>query len=179
MRVKRFEEFINEDKDQVHEYGCVMLYFDFPEMNKIHDMIDSADVYTEGDGSSFGIETEPHVTLLYGLHSTVLDSSVKEALSSIEFSKCTLTNASLFENKFDVLKFDVSGESIYTANKELTKLPYTSDYPDYHPHMTISYLKKGTGSRYVKSLKSTEFKIKPSHIMYSKPNGDKIRMELK
>jgi hypothetical protein len=48
-----------------------------------------------------------------------------------------------FENElYDVLKFDVKREkSLFDCNKDLMKFPHTTDYPDYHPHLTISYLK--------------------------------------
>ena len=51
---------------------------------------------------------------------------------------------SLFENpKYDVLKFDVISPLLNKINKKLTKeLPYTSDFPDYHAHCTIAYIKK-------------------------------------
>jgi len=178
-KIKRFEEFINEDSDQSYDYGCVMLYFDFPEMNKIHDTIDDTDIYTEDEDSSFGLETDSHITLLYGLHKGVTDSQVKDAISDIYFNECTLHNVSLFESEYDVLKFDVEGgDSLSLANEVLKKLPFTSDYPDFHPHCTISYLKKGAGSKYVKSLKSEKFKVTPTHIMYSKPDGEHVRIEL-
>ena len=41
--------------------GCAMLYFDFPDMEKIHDMIDDDDLYEE---EGFGLEEETHLTLL-------------------------------------------------------------------------------------------------------------------
>ena len=34
-RIKLFEEFVNEKNDNTYSYGCVMLYFDFPNIKKI------------------------------------------------------------------------------------------------------------------------------------------------
>ena len=54
-----------KDDDKTYSYGCAMLYFDFPKMDELHKSIDEDDIYSE-DGH--GLETEPHCTLLYGLH---------------------------------------------------------------------------------------------------------------
>ena len=62
------KQILNEKAGDVYEYGCAMLYFDFPEINKVHDAIDPKELYEEEDDRSYGIENEPHTTLLYGLH---------------------------------------------------------------------------------------------------------------
>ena len=35
----------------------------------------------------------------------------------------------------------------------MKRFPHTSDFPNYHPHMTIAYVKKGTGKYYIKDFK--------------------------
>jgi hypothetical protein len=30
----------------------------------------------------------------------------------------------------------------------LKKFPFTSDYPDYHPHITLAFVKPGKGKKY-------------------------------
>jgi len=172
---------IKESKEQTHDYGCSMIYFDFPEMHKIHSMIDSSDIYTEDEDQSGGLETEPHTTLLYGLHSDeVDDKDVLDASTKFDVpSEMKLHNVSCFNNdKYDVLKFDVDSDHLHKINSELTKLPHTTDYPDYHPHTTIGYLKKGTGKKYTDRLKDTSYIVNPSKIVYSKPNGNKVEKVL-
>jgi hypothetical protein len=172
---------VNEDENQTYDYGCSMVYFDFPKMEEIHSMIDDSDVYTEEEDRSYGLETEPHTTLLYGLHSNdikdeeVIDASIKSGVPK----ELVLHNASCFNNdKYDVLKFDVDNKDLHKINAELSKLPHTTDYPDYHPHSTIAYLKKGTGEKYVNKLKNRSYTVNPSKIVYSKPNGGKIEHQI-
>jgi 2'-5' RNA ligase len=181
---KLFCEFISEkkaekDDDKKYPFGCSMLYFDFPQMKTLHDEIDQDDIYEE-DGH--GLETEPHVTLLYGLHSDkIKDDDVLDA-SSKGIMSIGLGNPSLFENdKYDVLKFDAEAPFLHKINKELTKLPHTNDYPDYHPHCTIAYLKPGTGKKYTKLFKGRIYEVFPTKVVYSKPDGTKkeARFELK
>ncbi len=167
-----------------HEYGCVMLYYTFPEMEKIHESINPEELYIDNEDSSFGLENEPHTTLLFGLHDDVKTSDVKKIIDKHQYGECILHNASLFKNeKYDVLKFDVKyptrgGEFLHKTNADLKKLPHTSSFPDYHPHTTIAYLKPGKGQKYVNSLKDKEYKLLPEYAVYSKPDGSKDKIEI-
>jgi 2'-5' RNA ligase len=184
--IKTIEEFqqiygslITEKKEEKYEYGCAMLYFDFPEINKVHEAIDPNDLYEEEEDRTYGIEEEPHTTLLYGLHEEVSTEDVKTIVDKFEFGTCKIYNASLFENeKYDVLKFDVKGENLKECNKELSKLPHTTNFPDYHPHMTIAYLKPGKGKKYTEILKDQEFELMPTYAIYSTPSGEQIEIKL-
>lgn len=157
-----------------------MIYFDFPKMEEIHSMIDEEDVYTEEDDRSYGLETEPHTTLLYGLHSDEIeDGDVINTSNKGIPKELKLHNASLFNNdKYDVLKFDVDNQDLHRINAELTKFPHTTNFPDYHPHSTIAYLKKGSGQKYCDMLNGQSFIVNPSKIVYSKPDGEKIEHQL-
>ena len=95
--IKLFEQFIAEKEGDTYNYGCAMLYFDFPQMNKIHDAIDPKDLYTEEGDRTFGIEDEPHCTLLYGLHKEVTPEMIQEIVKNFKFEACMAYNASLFE----------------------------------------------------------------------------------
>lgn len=166
--------FEKEEKKQTYDYGCVMLYFDFPEMENLHSQIDEEHIYTEDNDNSYGLETEPHCTLLYGLHDNVSTEMVENIMKNYAFGSCTIKNASLFENeKFDVLKFDVEGDGLHDCNKDLCKFPHTTNFPDYHPHMTIAYLKPGMGKEYAEMFKDKVETLKPKYVVYSKADGGK------
>lgn len=174
--ITKFDKFFENRK---YEYGCSMVYFDMPFMEAIQKIIDTDDVY-EIDDKGYGFEDEPHVTLLFGLHDEqvteeeIFKSSMVENIGDI-----TLCNLSAFENEeYDVLKFDVEGDWLHEANDNLTKLPHTTDYPDYHPHCTIAYLKSGTAKNYIDLFKNVQLEITPKEIVYSKPNKEKIRKKV-
>lgn len=170
---------LTEKKGDTYEYGCTMLYFNFPEVNKIHDAINPKDVYEEEGDRTYGFENEPHTTLLFGLHQEVTPKQVQKTLNQFTFGPCTISNASLFENeKYDVLKFDVSGEGLHACNKALRDFPHTNSFPDYHPHLTIAYLQPGTGKRYAKMLEGISYELQPQYAVYSLPNGSKVKMEI-
>lgn len=182
-KIKLFEEFINEKAGDSYEYGCAMLYFTFPKIKDIHAQIDEKDLYVEDEDRTFGLEDEPHCTLLYGLHKEVGVNDIKSVIGKFNFGELKLHNASLFENQYDVLKFDVGYVNddenfLHKCNKALCELPHTNSFPDYHPHMTIAYIKKGLGQKYVDMFNELQYTVKPEYIVYSQANGEKIKIAL-
>ena len=169
------------ENKQTYKYGCAMLYFDPNTTKEITSMIDTEDLYTEGDGS-FGIEDEPHCTLLYGLHPEVSTEDVENVLNKYTYTTCKCYNPSCFYNeKYDVLKFDISGDMLSETNRDLTEFPHTTDYPDYHPHMTLAYLKPGKGDKYIKKIEEFQKEgfLHPQYAIYSKPNGEKDEISIR
>jgi 2'-5' RNA ligase len=181
----KYSEFASLDEKkkekQKFSYGCAMVHFKFPDVKEFHDSIEENDIYTEEGDRSYGLEKETHVTLLYGLHSDEIeDEKVKDICISQEYGPLFLHNLSSFENeKYDVLKFDVKGKPLKACNKKLSKLPHTTDYPDYHPHATVAYLKPGKAKKYIKKFKDVEYEVTPDAIIYSKPDGKKLRWPVK
>lgn len=159
------------------DYGCVMLYFNFPEIFKFQDAIDPNDL------ASAGFEDEPHCTLLYGLHdSKINDQEIQDVLDQYTFTTCKVHNFSLFENdKHDVLKLDVVGDNLSNCNKDLKEFPNSNEYPNYNPHITVAYLKPGTGKKYCDSFneKVKEFWLMPQYAVYSKSNGIKKKINIR
>ena len=163
-----------------YDYGYVMLYFRFNDLPSLHYRISSTHLYTlKNDIDKFGLDGNPHTTLLNGLEHNVDVSDVDRALENFEYSNCELSNISLFEKKYDVLKYDVSGSNLHESNKALSKLPHTTEYSVYRPHLTIAYLKSGLGERYVKRFKKTKYNLQPKHIVYTKPNGKEYKIDIK
>lgn len=172
-----YNEFTNtpklEEKSNTYDFGCSMVYFDCPGLAKIQQKLNPDDLYVE-DGDQYGVETDHHVTLLYGLHSNEIQESDVMRISANQIPAIRLANASIFESeKYDVLKFDADCPRLHEINKELSKLPHTTNFPDYHPHATVAYLKKGKAANYIKQLEDVSFEVKPSKIVYSKPDGSK------
>ena len=163
-----------------------MLFFDFPEMKKLHEQIDDKDIYIDDEDDSYGLEDEPHCTILYGLDEEVILKDVKYIVKNYEFGPLLLHNASLFENKkYDVLKFDIQyvnkdDNFLHDCNNEMRdELPYESAFPDYHPHATLCYLLPGKGKKYVKLFKDEEYEVMPTHVVYSEVDGSKTDIKIK
>jgi 2'-5' RNA ligase len=176
---------LNEGKHKGHknEYGCLMVYLDIDkkDWDNIQNMIDDDDLYVDKDDPSYGRETEPHATVLFGFHEEVKDEDIEKEIDKVKTPKIEFKEISSFTNeKFDVLKFDVDSEDMHKMNAKFKKFPHTNSFPDYHPHVTIAYLKPKTAEKYIKKMKGMEnIPIKLDKLVYSKPNGTKKTYGLK
>jgi len=164
-----------------NEYGCSMVYFDLPFIDMIHEYIDEKDIYEDPNDPSYGLEDEPHVTLLFGLHDNVDDEDVFDLSTPKEITPITLKNIGCFEsqNGYNVLKFEAEADWLGECNEKLTELPHTSNFQDYKPHCTISYMINGKCDKYIDILKGVEIKVEPKELVYSKPSGQKIKRSIK
>ena len=164
----------NKKETPKNKYNCLMLKFDIPSWHSfVSKLIDPEDVYlTEEEG--YGIETQPHVTLLFGIHDYVPLEDLKKFLVPIKHIKCKTRNIDTFSNPvFDVVKFNVEGNYLNQMNKQLrANVDYTLSHPEYHAHMTIAYVKPGTGNKYKKSM-SNLFNFTPVAYIYSHADGTK------
>lgn len=172
-------------RETVYEYGCVMVNLDVnpKEWDKLQKMVDEEDIYfSDVDPTGFGRELDPHVTILFGIHEDVPDADVETLIDKINNPQIELQKISSFSNEnkpFDVLKFDIESDDLNELNKLFKTLPHTSDFPDYHPHATICYLKKGMAEKYVKKMADIEaIEVSPSEVTYSKPNGEKKNYDI-
>jgi hypothetical protein len=141
--------------EEFYDYGCLMLYvppsigdimLEWSQLN-IPDKV----LYTEDDDDSYGRETEAHVTVKYGFVSTYLPEKVYSIVHTTSPFPVTIESVSLFENdKYDVVKCGVQSEGLMTLNRRISESVKTEDtYPEYKPHMTLAYVKKGTCSHLV------------------------------
>lgn len=161
-----------------NKYGCVMVYFDYDKSDwkTFQDLIDKDDLYDPKDDKGFGKEKDPHVTILYGLHDTIPDKDIVEKIKDITKPKLKMGKVSSFETNpdYDVLKFDVTSEDLHKLNKKFAKFPHTNNFPDYHPHCTIAYVKHGKAKKYIEKLnKAADMDFESIKIVYSKANGEK------
>jgi hypothetical protein len=182
--ILNFNDFLFENKkndnSKVHDFACVMLELTHPDWKSITSIIDEDDLYYDTEEDGYGIEEEPHVTILYGIHDDeVSDEVVISEMEHFVAPLIRLKAITCFENeKYDVVKFDVESQDLHDINNYLREiLPYTSEYLDYKPHATIAYVKSGMGKKYMKDLdEPLEFKL--PNVFYSKTNGEKIKFVL-
>lgn len=126
-----------------------------------------------------GREEDAHVTVLYGLDATEPDL-VKEILKGVEPFTITLRETSPFTESplFDVVKFDVNSVGIQKLNRLLReKCPYHGTYPNYHPHATVAYVRKGHGAKYAgRKIPGASFVA--TEVVFSSSNGKKTKIKL-
>jgi 2'-5' RNA ligase len=159
---------IKEEVSERIEYGCLMLFLNVPVWDKITSVIRKDDLYIKDN--DYGIEKEPHLTILYGFHDEVTPEQVFDLYKSnvpLKPIEVKISGISIFENfDFDVVKFDVNSDLLAKINGIMKELPNTSKFPDYHAHITIAYVKKGEGKKYIKPFEK-ERMLKGNELVYT------------
>lgn len=166
-RLKQLAGLSEAKETHKNEYGALMLSLDYKGWSDIISLIDKEDIYDEQPG--FGLEKEPHVTVLFGFKNDTDFSEIKNRAKDSHTGNINITvkNITHFETPdYDVVKFDVESEDLVKLNKVMTdNFEYTTDYPDYHPHITIGYVKKGKGKKY--DAKKESIKMSGNKLVYS------------
>jgi 2'-5' RNA ligase len=149
-------------------------------LSPIEPFIELATSVPDDELHEFGRENEPHVTVLYGIKSEKSLDDVALICSDYHKIKLTLGKTSKFEcPEYDVLKIDVHSPSMIELNKIITKnIPYTSDFPDYHPHCTVAYLKKGFADKYCNNDTFNGKEYTCNTVIFSPPEN-KMKTPLK
>ena len=178
---KQLKIFKNDAK-----FDCVMLYstVDKKMWNEILEQIDEKDLYEDPEGKEeFGLEKEPHITIIFGIHSTEnqQDNIIKK-VEKYKPIKLETEKIGMFEtDKYDVIKIDVKPtKELLKYRKDLIEnTKNTQTYPDYKPHMTIAYIKKGKGKKYLDKIEVDKMELEFDTIKYSDSNYKKKTIKLK
>lgn len=136
-------------------------------------------LFIDEEDPSFGRETEPHVTVLFGLHADSHDE-IMEFVAKQKRFKITLDKISLFTDapKYDVLKIDVDSPELVALNKKLAaKFEHTNKY-DYKPHCTIAYVLKGSCDELNGRKDLSGIKVNVQEILFSDKFRKKTKMPL-
>lgn len=179
-----FKQFlVNEVKK--YDYSSVLI--ELPEQltdNIISwgfDHISNESLFFDPNDHNFGREDDIHITLIYGIHAEN-PKEVKPLLREENAFKCKLGEISLFtkNDKFDVLVINVECEDLHKLNKKMQLfLDVTQSHIEFKPHVTIAYLKKNEGNKFLgdKTFNGEVFDVK--QLKFSSKNGRKTEIALK
>ena len=110
-------------------------------------LIDPQDIYPEK-----GLETDPHITLKYGLH-TDAAQDVAPLLAGAGPIEARVEGIEVFEGvedgRADAIVLRVESPKLRELNRRVSDALETTDtYPEYKPHITLGYVKAGQGRKY-------------------------------
>ncbi len=137
--------FTKQAKDGPFDYCTVLLDLrDWGLVPYIADFIDPRDL------TDSGIETDTHITVIYGITENDPDA-VQACLDSIPVGVFfTVGNTTIFqEDDYDVVVLEIDSpelEALHQAIRET--VPNEQTYDTYVPHITLAYVKRGMGMKY-------------------------------
>lgn len=165
--------------DKPHKYSStqVQMPFDvestFLELGK--ELVSVSDLF--GDG----METDPHVTLLYGIHEDYPMPLLIDVIETHPKFTVTLGNVSLFDEDaaFDVVKTEVDCHDLYSLRSALLNVcHYTLSHSKFIPHATIAFTKKGACEHLVGNPAFFGLSFVVDSIMFCGHDGSKRKIML-
>jgi hypothetical protein len=134
------------------ERGCLML-----EPGNVPGFYGAVCSVNEDDVHSKGLQIlHPHVTFIFGFTNRIPITESRQLMAEV-LEHCPKTlgidrRPSLFQNEdFDVLKFNVHVPDCLRGyrSRVMSRYDCKQNYPDWIPHLTVGYLKRGTGIKYL------------------------------
>jgi 2'-5' RNA ligase len=146
------------DNQKRDYYGCLMLQAKVKDWEDYHTAgIDEEDIHIKPHDKSFGLETEPHVSVVFGLHEDQVDEETMQSVMKQNLRPFTsrVDEVDVFEgDEYDVVKYNIPMSDELQKYRDLfMKFPNTQTHKDYLPHMTIAYVKPGMGKKYKRKLR--------------------------
>ena len=169
-----------DDIDLIPEKpGCIMLDV-VPLQVGRHVDSPEEDLIVEEEGEhAMGLvgETEPHVTLLYGLleNGNIWKDKVDELLSDWELTELELSYVDYFKTKdaFAIVAHVKLTPELVDGHERLTLLPHINTFSEYKPHITLAYVKPDpkVASKWIASLNPIykDAKVSVKGINYGAP----------
>lgn len=136
-----------------------------------------------------GRETEPHITVKYGLHTDDAEK-VRALLKDQPPIPVTLGTTSIFPadekavqrggaDVSDVVKADVDSPALHALNQKIADaLPHTDTHPEYKPHATVAYVKPGLGKQYEGNSAVAGRTMMMHSVTFSGKDGQKVEIPL-
>jgi hypothetical protein len=177
--------------DTAHSYGCVMLLPDQVFQLKVEALgkmlVKDDDLYIDSEDPSYGRPQAIHTTVLFGIRQTNVVKRIQTVLRKFSPREFTVTGISSFGTApdYDVLKLDLDGSDLYQLHDLLAQ-----EFPDYyethefHPHMTLAYVKKGVADRVLgqvclkeplmANVQAVDYSHQDGSHEYLTPEGEKL-----
>lgn len=156
--------------EQTYDYSSVQFIFNDGFSYRIRkfasNLIDSNDIIE--------LETTPHVTVKYGIEDsnpTLSFNLLAPFLSSRPLIE--LSPTSVFEGEEnDVVVLLVKSDYLHFLNDYIKKnIKCVDTFPNYIPHITLGYVKKGTGRKYANKMLLEQSTAYLDKLQFSSKNG--------
>lgn len=137
-------------------------------------------LYCPPDCPTYGRESLIHCTVFFGLH-TESATPVLYLMENESPFLVRLGQISCFSNdKFDVVKIEAWSQDLHRLHEKLGDcLHCTEKFNAYRPHITIAYLNRGEGAKFVGDKTFDRLTMRVDTLCFSSKNGSRCRIRLR
>jgi hypothetical protein len=148
--------------------------------NPAHDILKIGSMIPDNELADHGRESIPHVTVKYGIH-TKDANDIFDLVKDHGVIEANIGNTDYFSIKdADVVILKVHSEKLNALNKAISDgIECTDTHPEYKPHITIAYVKKGLGPKYSGLTVFAGQKLYLSRLLFSNPVRERTIINLK
>jgi N12 class adenine-specific DNA methylase len=172
---------VDAAEPQQREYSSTQLNLPKPVADKVRAV---AATIPDADLAEGGRETTPHITVQYGL-TTDQAEEVARAVAGVGPVVVKLGKVSSFapsegSGGAEVVKVDVAGPALATIRERIREtLQAPGDkFDTYKAHVTLAYVKKGLGQKYVGRSDLAGQHIRLDRLVFSSKTGEQIEIPL-
>jgi len=173
------KKMLTENRDVSARKGCLMAMLSEEDTAKIlkfsKQLINDEDLYLEGN--EYGREMESHVTIRYGFLKDLNELDIRQLIQGQKPFMMEIFGLDKFapHPSYDVAVFKVNSPVLKKLNELSGAHLNESDYPDYIPHLTLAYVKKGKFNRLKEGLR---LNVPIKRLCYSPISGGKSYFDL-
>lgn len=181
------EQFAAADTDArvpttVHEFSYAFVEVPTAVSEHLRSM---AERIPDWDLAPKGREDEPHITLRFGLNADDAQA-VRQIVEGFGPITVTLGKTSVFPARqrptastpADVVKVDVVSQDLHRLNSLLAKLPQSEQSYRYVPHITLAYVRPGSGDKYAGIRDLDGVKLRLNSVVFRGKDGARTDIPL-
>lgn len=161
----------------IHDYGCAMVGVPPDVAQRLDAWVEATvPIYCYKPDKEAGAR---HITVQYGLDGDA--EQMRKVVAGFGPVRVQLApSASIFDNPdYDVLKVDITSPDLLRLNKLVcAKVPHADLHPEYHPHLTLAYLKKGYGRQFNGRSGFDTVPFVATTLLFSDKDGKVTRISL-
>lgn len=178
---------LKENTNVGYKYSCLKLQVPNEIAEKILKFgleIPEEEIYND-ETNQYGRELDCHITIKYGFttndvkeldFNNLADNYPKNV--HVKLGIIDIFPGEENDKPYDVVKIFVESEDLLKLNKIVSKLKNKDTHPDYKPHCTIAYVKKGMGKKYVGKEDFNNLTFISNKLEFSSADGVKTKLEL-
>ena len=170
------------DEAETHTFSNTQVPIEGPAADTVRELSNAVkDEDLTGEGRQD--PEDLHVTVKYGLHTTDPEA-VRPIVEATPPVRVRIGETNTFPDRGDgeVLKLDVESDDLAALRDTIAKaLPATDDFADaeYHPHITLAYVKPGTAAQYTGENPLTGQEIEIEALTFSGKDGVRTTIPLR